>query len=165
MNYNGICSRYLKLNGGVLAWLSVWGEVQTCIWPSWCRCHSLSLTLVNPDWFYFSGIGSPGSLGQRAIKWVYEYNRYLQWTADQLQAGCPDVQGPQHIDTILPRPSHHTSCSCSPPPFFCHTFTPETCQPELTSLTALSAALHPLSGTHWTLTLLTAPHCLSLNLS
>ena len=22
-----------KLNGGVLAWLSVWSEVQTCIWP------------------------------------------------------------------------------------------------------------------------------------
>jgi len=23
-----------KLNGGVLAWLSVWSEMQTCIWPS-----------------------------------------------------------------------------------------------------------------------------------
>jgi len=23
-----------KLSGGVLAWLSVWGEVLTCIWPS-----------------------------------------------------------------------------------------------------------------------------------
>ena len=23
-----------KLSGGVLAWLSVWGEVWTCIWPS-----------------------------------------------------------------------------------------------------------------------------------
>ena len=23
-----------KQNGGVLAWLSVWSEVQTCIWPS-----------------------------------------------------------------------------------------------------------------------------------
>jgi len=22
-----------KLSGGVLAWLSVWREVQTCIWP------------------------------------------------------------------------------------------------------------------------------------
>ena len=28
---------------GVLVWLSVWSEVQTCIWPSWCHCHSLSL--------------------------------------------------------------------------------------------------------------------------
>jgi len=23
-----------KLSGGVLAWLCVWSEVQTCIWPS-----------------------------------------------------------------------------------------------------------------------------------
>ena len=23
-----------KLSGGVLAWLSVWSTVQTCIWPS-----------------------------------------------------------------------------------------------------------------------------------
>jgi len=23
-----------KLSGGVLAWLSVWSEMQTCIWPS-----------------------------------------------------------------------------------------------------------------------------------
>jgi len=26
--------RVKKLSGGVLAWLSVWSEVQTCIWPS-----------------------------------------------------------------------------------------------------------------------------------
>ena len=44
-----------KLSGGLLAWLSVWSKVQTCIWPSWCHCHSLSLasvksTLVLPFW-------------------------------------------------------------------------------------------------------------------
>ena len=44
-----------KLSGGVLAWLSVWSEVQTCIWPSWCHCHSPSLAsvqsrLVSPIW-------------------------------------------------------------------------------------------------------------------
>jgi len=38
----------------------VWGEVQICIWPSWCHCHSLSLAPVNPHWFYLSGTGSPG---------------------------------------------------------------------------------------------------------
>ena len=32
-----------KLSGAVLAWLSVWSEMQTCIWPSWCHCHSLPL--------------------------------------------------------------------------------------------------------------------------
>ena len=36
------------LSGVVLAWLSVWSEVQTCIWPSWCHCHSLSLSSVKP---------------------------------------------------------------------------------------------------------------------
>jgi len=48
-----------KLSGGVLAWLSVWNEVQTCIRPSWCHCHSLSVAPVNPDWFYLSGTASP----------------------------------------------------------------------------------------------------------
>ena len=45
-----------KLSGGMLAWLSVWSEVQTCIWPSWCHCNSLSLAsvksrLVLPLWY------------------------------------------------------------------------------------------------------------------
>ena len=35
-----------KLSGGVLALLSVWSEMQTCIWPSWCHYHSLSLASV-----------------------------------------------------------------------------------------------------------------------
>ena len=35
-----------KPSGGVLAWLSVWSKVHTCIWPSWCHCHSLSLVSV-----------------------------------------------------------------------------------------------------------------------
>ena len=37
---------FKKPSGEVLAWLSVWSEVQTCIWPSWCHCRSLSLALV-----------------------------------------------------------------------------------------------------------------------
>ena len=60
--------RPVKNSGGVVAWLSVWSEMQTCIWPSWCHCHSLSLAsvksrLVLPFWY-----GLPGSPGQRAIK-------------------------------------------------------------------------------------------------
>ena len=35
-----------RLSGVVLAWLSVWRKVQTCIWPSWCHCHSLSVASV-----------------------------------------------------------------------------------------------------------------------
>ena len=43
-------------SGGMLVWLSVWIEVQTCIWPSWCQSHSLSLAsvksrLVLPFWY------------------------------------------------------------------------------------------------------------------
>ena len=42
---------------GVLASLSVWSKVQTCIRPSWCHCHSLSLAsvksrLVLPFWYW-----------------------------------------------------------------------------------------------------------------
>jgi len=45
-----------KLSGGVLAWLSVWSEMQTCMWPSRWYCHSLSLAsvksrLVLPFWY------------------------------------------------------------------------------------------------------------------
>ena len=45
-----------NLSVGVLAWLCVWSEVQTCIWHSWCHCHSLSLAsvksrLVLPFWY------------------------------------------------------------------------------------------------------------------
>ena len=49
-----------KLSGGVLAWLSVWSEVQTCIWPSWCHCHSLSLAPIKSRLVYLSGTGLPG---------------------------------------------------------------------------------------------------------
>ena len=64
--YSLFCSTHLtllvgwqegrKLSGGVLAWLSVWSKVQTCMWPSWCHCHSLSLAsvksrLVLPFWY------------------------------------------------------------------------------------------------------------------
>jgi len=50
-----------KQSGGVLAWLSVWSEVQTCIWPSWCHCHSLSLApvksrLVLPFWYWHTQV-------------------------------------------------------------------------------------------------------------
>ena len=62
-----------KLSGGVLAWLSVWSEVQTCIWPSWCQCHSLSLASVKSRWFYLSGIGSPE-------KWLLNGCVFVCWT-------------------------------------------------------------------------------------
>ena len=50
-----------KLSGGVLAWLSVWSKVQTCIRPRWCHCHSRSLAsvksrLVLPFWYWLTGV-------------------------------------------------------------------------------------------------------------
>ena len=56
-----------KLSGGVLAWLSVWSELQTSIWPSWCHCHWL---LKNQIGFTFLVPAHPGSHGKRAAKWV-----------------------------------------------------------------------------------------------
>ena len=45
-----------NMSGGVLVWLSVWSEVQICIWPSWYHCHPLSVAsvksrLVLPFWY------------------------------------------------------------------------------------------------------------------
>jgi len=35
------------LSGKVLAWLSVWSEVQMiCIWSSWCQCHPIILYFI-----------------------------------------------------------------------------------------------------------------------
>ena len=69
-----------KLSGGVLAWLSVWSEVHTCIRPSWCLCHSLSLAsvksrLVLPFWYRLTWIVLD--------KWVY-VNGCKVWSFDRV---------------------------------------------------------------------------------
>jgi len=61
-----------KLSGEVLAWLSVWSEVQTCICSSWCHCHSLSLAsvksrLVLPFWYRPAHLGSPGKMAVKRV--------------------------------------------------------------------------------------------------
>jgi len=51
------------LSGGVLAWLSVWSNVQTCIWPSWYHRHSLCCFSKIQIGFTFlvpAHLGSPG---------------------------------------------------------------------------------------------------------
>ena len=61
-----------KLYGEVLVWLSVWSEVQTWIWPSWCHCHLLFLASVKSRLvFTFLVLAHPGSPGKRAVKWVF----------------------------------------------------------------------------------------------
>ena len=65
-----------KLSGGVLAWLSVWSEVQTCIWSSWCHCYSLSLAsvksrLVLPFWYRLTWVvPEKGPLSGCVCVWV-----------------------------------------------------------------------------------------------
>ena len=71
-----------KLSGGVLAWLSAWSEVQTCIWPSWCHCHSHSLSLasVKSSWFYLSGTGSPVYSQKKGRKTGVCVTSYSVWS-------------------------------------------------------------------------------------
>jgi len=55
-----------KLSDGVLAWLSVYSEVQMIwIWSCWCHCHP---TKQNSDWFYHSDAVYPGCPGKEAVK-------------------------------------------------------------------------------------------------
>ena len=50
-----------KLSGGMLACLSVWDEVQICIWSSWCHCYSLSLASVKSRLVLVQAdLGNPG---------------------------------------------------------------------------------------------------------
>jgi len=49
-----------KLSDGVLMWLSVWSEVQTCIYgPADATATHCLLLQWNPGWFYLSGTSSP----------------------------------------------------------------------------------------------------------
>jgi len=73
----GRASGLQKLSGGVLAWLSVWSEVQTCIWLSWCHCHSLSRFSRIQIGFTFLVPAHTGSPGKRAVKQVCVYVCYL----------------------------------------------------------------------------------------
>ena len=55
----------------MLAWLSVWSEVQTCIWPSWCHCHTPSFCFSRIQiGFTFLVPAHPASPWQRAVKRV-----------------------------------------------------------------------------------------------
>ena len=60
----------MHLSGGVLAWLSVWSEVQTCIWPSYATATHCLLLHLNPDWFCLLVPAHLGSRRQRAVKRV-----------------------------------------------------------------------------------------------
>ena len=76
-----------KLNSGVLVWLSVWSKVQTCIRPSWCHCHSLSLAsvksrLVLPFWYWLTRVvPEKGPLNVCVCFFLITYGTTLKLTA------------------------------------------------------------------------------------
>ena len=54
----------------MLAWLSVWSEVQTCVWPSWCHCYSLSRFSNIQVGFTFLVLAYPGSVCVCVCEWL-----------------------------------------------------------------------------------------------
>ena len=50
-----------------VAWLSALSEVQTCIWPSGCHCHSLCFSKIQTGFTFLVPVHL-GSPGKRAIK-------------------------------------------------------------------------------------------------
>ena len=95
-----------KLSGGVLTWLSVWSEVQTCTWPSQCHCHSLSLAsvksrLVLPFWYRLTRVvPDKGSLN----RCVCNLNWKCRLTQIDMYNGCKMVAVDvyqQHLFNIL----------------------------------------------------------------
>jgi len=108
--------------------------MQTCIWPSWCHCHSLSLASVKSRLVP----AHPGSPGQRAIKRVcvpfltsnqqhpstngWRYNRVwndevLQWTgltslSHLVSHWCTSLSG--HLARAWRQPTgkHGSSAPC-----------------------------------------------------
>jgi len=67
--------------------LSVWSEVQTCIRPSWCHCHSLSLAsvksrLVLPFWYPFTRVVRTKEcvvLNMSISIYVWHYTIVFEW--------------------------------------------------------------------------------------
>jgi len=55
-------SPFTLLSDVVLAWLSVWSEVQMiCIWSSWCHCHPIISCFIRiqnglPFWFWLTRV-------------------------------------------------------------------------------------------------------------
>ena len=79
--------------GGVLAWLFVWSEVQTFIWPSWCHCHSLSLasvksTLVLPFWYWMTRVVLDKGLLNGCVFVCMFHNKYVAVEPTFMQSTC-----------------------------------------------------------------------------
>jgi len=104
-----------KLCGGVMTWLSVWSEVQTCIRPSWFHCHSLSW--FSKIWIGFtflvpSHLASPVKRAVKQVcvcvcRWSYRY----QSSCDLIRA-CTLVVCVVIEDCVTVVVQHDVSLQC-----------------------------------------------------
>jgi len=81
-----------NLSGGVLAWLFVWSKVHSCIWPSWCHCHSLSLApvksrLVLPFWYWLTRVVPDKGVVKRVCACMFKED-VVHKTASQCYQCC-----------------------------------------------------------------------------
>ena len=110
----------------VLAWLSVWSNVQTCIWPSWCHCHSLSLVSVKsrlllPFWYRLTRVvPEKGPLnGCACVCYIYlpyllqDILEMLEWEHNVMVQAEPRTTdlasgGVSRVETDCPRCGQHS---------------------------------------------------------
>ena len=103
-----------------MAWLTVWCEVQTSIWPSWCHCHSLSLAsvksrLVLPFWCRLTWVVPEKGLlnGCVCVKFQSGFKWGKRWwgfgmrrhQVDDMLTICTSVQTDNNANSPTP---HHS---------------------------------------------------------
>ena len=103
--------RPLKTESLGVAWLSVWSEVQTCIRPSWCHCHSLSLAsvksrLVLTFWYRLTWVvPEKGPLNRCVCVCVFLpafFREQDLWDEHTKWAGCPSSTSQQcHMQQLF----------------------------------------------------------------
>jgi len=86
----GLQEGHLAWKNWVLVWLSACSEVQTCIWPSWCHCHSQSLasgksSLVLPFWYRLTQVVLDNGLLNGCV-WCVMFNRATIYYFQPLQS-------------------------------------------------------------------------------
>jgi len=121
------CKKTERWGAGV--WLSVWSNVQACIWPSWCHCCSLSLAsvksrLVLPFWYRLTWVVSEkGPLNARAcvracvcVYDVFPYFAYFNTSSGFQCASCGSV----FVSCVIVWTFPVSLCVCNVCPVFSH---------------------------------------------
>jgi len=102
-----------KLSGGVLAWLSVWSEVQTCIWPIWYAIITISCFSKIHIGFTFlvlDYLGSPerGPLnGGVCVYLCTSFRRYSDEDLSKLGIGTPSSVALSPMHAVSTPTSRH----------------------------------------------------------